>query len=459
MARSTIRLGSQGPDTEDLQIALNKQGHNLAVDGIFGPKTKKALTSFQNANGLEADGIAGEKTWSLIDTINGVTGKIKDVVGKVKDTVGNIGNKIKDFVTSDSENGTDTGYQPGTYTESDELGAVKDKVGAYEDQVTNWKPTDWDKSQDWTDLYEKIMGREDFNYDFNTDALYQQYKDKYIQQGKMAMADTIGQASAMTGGYGNSYAATAGSQAYQASLQNLNDMIPELYQMALDKYNQKGQEMYKQAGLLMDDYDRWYGENQDSYNKLINERGYYSDKAASMSTDEYNRYLDQEDVKYTTHRDTVEDEQWQKTYDLDERQVAMQEEAWELEKKSYENDDGGNNSGGNNSGGNDSGGDDDTPINPTSTKNTTGFINSHKTQQEFLSRGGTYSKWLDYIEGEIEKVEDSLSDEEIVYLINHYGLSGDDASRKLKAIANDVAAVFVPRMTAPYTIGQEYMMQ
>ena len=137
----------------------------------------------------------------------------------------------------------------------------------------------------------------------------------------------------------------------------------------------------------------------------------------------------------------------------------MQEEAWELEKKSYENDGGGNNPGGNNPGGNNPGGDDDSPINPTSTKNTTGFINNHISQQEFLSRGGNYSKWLDYIEGEIEKVEDSLSDEELMYLINHYGLAGDDASRKLKAIANDVALAIVPRMTSPHTAFQEYMMQ
>ena len=55
-------------------------------------------------------------------------------------------------------------------------------------------------------LYDKIANRKDFTYDVNADAMYQQLKDQYIQGGRMAMMDTMGQAQAMTGGYGNSYA-------------------------------------------------------------------------------------------------------------------------------------------------------------------------------------------------------------------------------------------------------------
>ncbi len=124
--------------------------------------------------------------------------------------------------------------------------------------------------QDWMDqVLSDIKNRPDFSYNFNEDALYQQYKDKYIKQGKMAMADTIGQASAMTGGYGNSYAQSVGQQAYQASLENLNDIVPELYQMAYDRYNQEGQDLYNQYGLLMEEYKRAYGEHSDEYQKLL----------------------------------------------------------------------------------------------------------------------------------------------------------------------------------------------
>ena len=96
---------------------------------------------------------------------------------------------------------------------------------------------------------DKIKNRQPFSYDFNADALYNQYKDSYMKQGKMAMQDAMGQASAMTGGYGNSYAATVGNQAYQSSMQDLNNVIPELYKLAYDKYNQEGQDLYNQLDL------------------------------------------------------------------------------------------------------------------------------------------------------------------------------------------------------------------
>lgn len=96
----------------------------------------------------------------------------------------------------------------------------------------------------------KIQNRDPFSYDFNADALYNVYKDRYIQQGNLAMQDTMGQAAALTGGYGNSYAQSVGQQTYQGYMQGLNDRIPELYQLALDKYNREGDAMMDQYGML-----------------------------------------------------------------------------------------------------------------------------------------------------------------------------------------------------------------
>lgn len=116
------------------------------------------------------------------------------------------------------------------------------------------------------DAIGKILDRKDFSYDLNGDALYQQYKDRYVQQGKMAMMDTLGQASSLTGGYGNSYAQGAGQQAYQSYLQGLTDKIPELYQLALDKYDREGQGLSQRYAMLGQlegqDYDR-YQQNLD----------------------------------------------------------------------------------------------------------------------------------------------------------------------------------------------------
>jgi len=54
-----LKLGSEGEDVKKLQI-------KLGVDpiGKFGPKTDAAVKAWQAANGLTADGIVGDGTWS-----------------------------------------------------------------------------------------------------------------------------------------------------------------------------------------------------------------------------------------------------------------------------------------------------------------------------------------------------------------------------------------------------------
>lgn len=89
------------------------------------------------------------------------------------------------------------------------------------------------------------LNQEDFQYDLNGDALYRQYKDRYMEMGKAAMQDTMGQAAALTGGYGSSYAQSVGQQAYNSYLQQLGDVVPELYQLAYDRYRDKGDRLYK----------------------------------------------------------------------------------------------------------------------------------------------------------------------------------------------------------------------
>lgn len=142
---------------------------------------------------------------------------------------------------------------------------------------------------------DRINNREKFTYDLNGDALYKQYKDRYINQGRMAMQDTMGQAAALTGGYGSSYASTAGNQAYQQYLTQLNDVVPQLYQMALDRYNQEGTDMYNQASLLGNMYGTEYGE----YRDLV---GDWNTEAARLS-DRYNTERNFDYSMFTGNRD------------------------------------------------------------------------------------------------------------------------------------------------------------
>ena len=128
------------------------------------------------------------------------------------------------------------------------------------------------------DLMKQRNNYKQFNYDVNGDALYQQYKDQYTAQGKMAMNDTMAQAQAMTGGYGNSYAQSVGQQAYQGYMQQLTNKIPELYQLAYDKYNNDKSDLDKRISLLNEENDRGYARYRDDVSDYNNERAYLTDR-------------------------------------------------------------------------------------------------------------------------------------------------------------------------------------
>ena len=65
-----LKIGSRGPEVENLQIDLTKLGYDTkGADGIFGVYTETALLAFQRDNKLEQDGIAGDITLKAIETV------------------------------------------------------------------------------------------------------------------------------------------------------------------------------------------------------------------------------------------------------------------------------------------------------------------------------------------------------------------------------------------------------
>lgn len=118
-----------------------------------------------------------------------------------------------------------------------------------------------------------ITNRKPFQYDLSNDQLFQQAKEQYQAMGKTAMQDTMGQAAAMTGGYGNSYAVTASNQAYQAYLKDLNNSIGDYYSMALGAYNNETDRLNGVYNALASDRSAKQGEwsaNWNVYNNLYN---------------------------------------------------------------------------------------------------------------------------------------------------------------------------------------------
>ncbi|NES41776.1 MULTISPECIES: peptidoglycan-binding domain-containing protein [Moorena] len=67
----TVRLGSQGEVVTRLQTILQQLGYyQQPVDGVYGSNTFAAVSTFQQALGLNADGIVGPITWITLQQLH-----------------------------------------------------------------------------------------------------------------------------------------------------------------------------------------------------------------------------------------------------------------------------------------------------------------------------------------------------------------------------------------------------
>ncbi|MBP5725505.1 MAG: hypothetical protein J6Y48_00370 [Clostridia bacterium] len=180
--------------------------------------------------------------------------------------------------------------QPGAYTPSQ---AVLDAQAALQN-LQSTKPQGYSsKYQPQLDaLLQQIMNPGEFKYEFNADNLFKMYADEYTQRGKQASLDAMGQAAALTGGYGNSYAQQVGNQAYDQNLTQLYDRGMELYDKAYQKYLDDQNRIYNQYGLLNDAENTAYDRYRDTVGDYNNELNYLTDFYNNEKTFDYGKYSD-----------------------------------------------------------------------------------------------------------------------------------------------------------------------
>ena len=117
-----------------------------------------------------------------------------------------------------------------------------------------------------------------FKYDPMQDARYQALAQVYGARGNQAAQDTLGEAAALNGGYGTSYAVSAAQQARNQYNQELASLVPDL--------------------------------EQNAYERMANN---------------YNLLMDADTTAYQRYRDQVADYQWGKGYDTDIYQYRQQQ--------------------------------------------------------------------------------------------------------------------------------------
>ncbi len=189
------------------------------------------------------------------------------------------------------------------------------------------------------ELLSQILNRDDFSYDVEADPLYQQYSQMYQREGDRAMRDTMAEAAASAGGM-NSYAITAAQQANNYYGAQLNDKIPELYQLAYDMYLADKESKVQDLGILQNLDATQYNRYRDTMSDWQNDRNFaynmYRDDISDAQwnqTFDYNKYVDDRNFAYDSD---WQNKEWDYNVGRDEIADSRYEQETALENSRYD---------------------------------------------------------------------------------------------------------------------------
>lgn len=172
-----------------------------------------------------------------------------------------------------------------------------------------------------------------WNYDPTQDANYQALAKVYGARGNIAAKDSLGDAAALNGGMGTSYAVSAAQQARNQYNQELASMIPQLEETA---YNRATGTLSALMDMDNTMYGRFRDTESDRWNQYLQRydqfRDYQGDRQFKYGAD-YDKYRDKVgdsqwlyEQRYQRYNDAVNQYQWAKNYNLDLYQLEKEEE-------------------------------------------------------------------------------------------------------------------------------------
>ena len=236
-------------------VQANKDAENAYITNISSPKpTNPGMASTNvSASIFDGDTPTGGRNLPGMSDEERKNAALKALEGRIPHA-----DKVTEFLTQNPTHSYDVMGYP-TQKQPTVSSAVASAMAKLQElrKKTYTDPY----GDDLNRMIEEFNNRKAFDYQLNTDQLFLNAREQYVQQGQKAMRDAMGAAATMTGGYGNSYASQVGNQAYQQYLQELNNSIPEFYGSALDRYNAEGQQMLDKINLKdaqrKDDYAIW----------------------------------------------------------------------------------------------------------------------------------------------------------------------------------------------------------
>lgn len=161
---------------------------------------------------------------------------------------------------------------------------------------------------DIRDAVSDLRNRKEFSYNPDDDPVYAAYRKKYLLEGNRASENAMADYSALTGGYVNSAAVTAGAQANQYYAQQLSNTVPQLAEQAYRRYLDSYQTDLDVLGRMIDLYDKAY-DNELAANRQTLENANSSAKSAvQRDKDAYEHTLSEEERYWRNRNNETEEE-------------------------------------------------------------------------------------------------------------------------------------------------------
>lgn len=279
----------------------------------------------------DADMALGRQNYGALETIvkarkdwaNATTAEEKDNAHRTAENIRKFYGSYSGGADGMEGQYSPTYVKPAKTANNDNVDALFNKYNeAYKGAAPTYTPK---YKEEIADILDRIGNREPFSYNMSEDSNYQQYRDQYIREGQKAMKDTAAQTAALTGGYGSTYGGTAAQQSYDNYLEQLNDKVPQLEQMAYSRWADDRANDYNQLSAYQGEENRLYQQYLDALGQYNTDRNFtYGAMQDAVTQNNYENQLDrsifESDRGYD--RDIFEND---RNYDLNKRATDLNE--------------------------------------------------------------------------------------------------------------------------------------
>lgn len=164
-----------------------------------------------------------------------------------------------------------------------DYGGILWSVPSAQQDDGSWNPLGDHWYRTARDLTQQLADRPAFSYDPENDPLWQGVKASWLQGARRSMSDTLGRASALTGGYASSYAQSTAQQSYDQQLFRLAELLPDYYDRARSAYDKQGKALEDAVGQALGIYDQDYRAWLNQQQQARWEREQTADEAAQAA--------------------------------------------------------------------------------------------------------------------------------------------------------------------------------